>query len=40
MKDKELVNEVEKIERHCPTTEDISLDDKVLCSAVEKIEDE
>ena len=40
IKDMGLVQEVEKIERYCPIVEDISIDDEVLCSAVEKIEDE
>ena len=38
--DYEIVQEVEKIEKYCPIIEDISLDDEMLCSAVEKIEQE
>ena len=37
--DMELVKEVEKVERYSPIVEDISLED-ILCSAVEKIEEE
>ena len=40
MGDVELVQEVEKVEKYCPTVEDISMDDEVLCNAVEKIEEE
>ena len=40
LSDTELVDKVEEIERYCPITEDISIEDEVLCSAVEKIEDE
>ena len=40
MNDKELVQNVERIEKYCPIVEDISLDDQVLCTAVEKIEEE
>ena len=36
--DMDLLQEIEKIERYFPITEDISLDDEVLCSAVEQIE--
>ena len=36
--DVELIGEMEKVERYCPITEDISLEDEVLCNAVEKIE--
>ena len=36
--DMDLLQEIETIERHFPITEDISLDDEVLCSAVEQIE--
>ena len=35
--DMELVKEAEILEKYCPITDDISLDDQVLCSAVEKI---
>ena len=38
--DGELVQEVNKIERYCPITEDISMDDTELCTAVEKIKEE
>ena len=38
--DSELVEESNKIEKYCPITEDISLDDTTLCSAVERIENE
>ena len=31
---------VEKVEKYSPIVEDISLDDEVLCQAVEKIETE
>ena len=40
IKDMELVQEVEKLERYCPIVEDISIDDEVLCLTVQKIEDE
>ena len=38
--DAELVTESNKVERYSPITEDISLDDQELCTAVEKIEEE
>ena len=38
--DMELVQESEKVERYCPITEDISMDDSTLCQAVEMIEEE
>ena len=40
--DSVLVNETSRVEcqPYCPVTEDISLDDQTLCSAVEKIEQE
>ena len=42
--DSELVDASQKVEEkkepYCPITEDISLDDQELCSAVEKIEEE
>ena len=38
--DRELVRDVEKLEKYCPVVEDISMDDETLCSAVEKIEEE
>ena len=40
MSDMELVHNVEQVEKYCPITEDISMDDHVLYSAVEKIEEE
>ena len=40
IKDNELVNEMERVERYNPITEDISLDDYVLCDALDKIEHE
>ena len=40
IKDMDLVKEVEKIERYSPIVEDISLEDDVLCSAVQRIENE
>ena len=36
--DIDLLQEIEKIERYFPITEDISLDDEVLCSTIEQIE--
>ena len=38
--DADLVTESNRLECYCPITEDISLDDVVLCDAVEKIEEE
>ena len=38
--DMELVNEVTKVETYSPIVEDISLEDDVLCQAVERIEEE
>ena len=39
IKDMDLVSELTKVEdKYCPITEDINLDDEVLCSAVEEIE--
>ena len=40
--DQELICESDRVERehYCPITEDISLDDSTLCTAVEKIEEE
>ena len=38
--DMELVHEVDKVEAYSPIVEDISMEDEVLCSAVEKTEDE
>ena len=37
--DMELVNEVNKMEFYCPIVEDISIEDNVLCTTVEKIEE-
>ena len=38
--DADLVMESNRLERYCPITEDISIEDTVLCDAVEKIEEE
>ena len=38
--DSEIIAEYEKVESYCPITEDISMDDNILCTAVEKIEEE
>ena len=39
--DMELLQEVKHVEdKYCPVVEDISIDDEVLCSGVEKIEEE
>ena len=35
-----MVEELNKVDRYCPVTEDISLDDEVLYNAVEKVEEE
>ena len=40
MSDLELLDVVNTVERYSPIVEDISLDDEVLCSAVEQIETE
>ena len=40
MSDNELVKEVQNVEKYQPIVEDISMDDDLLCSAVEKIEEE
>ena len=40
VRDSKLVAEMEKFEPYCPVTEDISMDDQELCSAVEQIEHE
>ena len=42
IRDGDLVQETDRVERecYCPLVEDISLEDEVLCSAVEKIEEE
>ena len=36
--DRDLVTDVEKLEKYCPIVEDISMDDQELCEAVEQIE--
>ena len=36
--DRDLVMDVEKLEKYCPIVEDISMDDQELCEAVEQIE--
>ena len=38
--DDELVQESNRVEHYCPITQDISLDDELLCQAVEKVEEE
>ena len=38
--DTDWVREVEKVERYSPIVEEISLEDKVLCTAVENTERE
>ena len=38
IKDGQLVVAMEQVEKYTPITEDISLDDEVLCNVVEKIE--
>ena len=38
--DNVLVCQVENIEKYSPITEDITMDDDILCSAVEQIEKE
>ena len=38
--DQDLVKHVENVERYSPIVEDISLDDDILCTAVEKIEEQ
>ena len=38
--DMELLSNVQEIERYCPITEDITIEDDLLCAAVEKIEQE
>ena len=40
IQDCELLKEMDRVERYSPITEDISLDDEKLCTAVEKIEHE
>ena len=42
IRDGDLVPETDRVECecYCPLVEDISLEDEVLCSAVEKIEEE
>ena len=38
--DGELLGVMDKMESYCPIIEDISMEDSVLCDAVEKIEKE
>ena len=38
--DNQLISDVNKIEKYSPIVEDISMDDNMLCAAVEKIEEE
>ena len=38
VEDFELVNETEKVERYCPVTEDISIDDETLSKALDDVE--
>ena len=38
--DKDLVQHAEKVDPYIPIVEDISLDDGLLCDAVERIEEE
>ena len=38
--DVDLLKHVENMEHYCPIVEDISMDDEILCSAVEKIKQE
>ena len=40
LSDAELNQEMDKLEKYCPITEDISMEDEVLCQVVEKIEHE
>ena len=40
MNDTELVSEMERVAHYNPITEDISLEDDVLCKALDKIENE
>ena len=38
--DSELISHVEHVEKYVPNVEDISIEDNVLCEAVERIEEE
>ena len=38
--DEELVLETNRVEKYCPIIEDITIEDDILCDAVEKIEEE
>ena len=38
--DSQLVQDVANLDKYSPIVEDISMDDEVLCKAVEKIENE
>ena len=40
IQESELVEAVEIVERYSPIVEDISIEDELLCSAVEQIEEE
>ena len=40
VEDSVLIDEMEKYESYQPIVEDISLEDEVLCTAVQKIEEE
>lgn len=40
LSDCELLKQVEIMEKYTPIVEDISMDDELLCSAVERIEEE
>ena len=40
VQDSQLVSEVDTMEKYCPITEDISIDDELLCTEVKRIESE
>ena len=40
LSDSAIVSHLENVEKYCPITEDITMDDDTLCSAVEQIEEE
>ena len=40
MTDQDIMDTVNHMEKYCPVVEDISIEDEVLCSAVEQIESE
>ena len=40
VEDSDLIKEMNKLEKYSPITEDISLDDNQLCTAIAKIEHE